>query len=157
MTSSELALKPQRLSPFYHKQASLGAKFIQDQFDWTRPERFSDPNDEKIKTERSIGIYDISHLIKLSVKGTKTLETVAALYNQPVSIGALLVNGPGLFKEAICAILSKDEAIFITNPSHSEAVTQQLNTRAGKYQTLDVSPVLGGLYWVGRGGRFCRS
>ena len=149
MSLPELTLKPYRLSPFYHKQVSLNAKFVQDENGWIRPERFNDPNEEKTKTEQTIGIYDISHLAKLSLKGNDIVTVVSDLFNQKSNIGDLLVNGPGSFNEAICAVLSNDEAILITPPSSAEAASKQLNVEAEKYQTVDVSTILGGLYLLG--------
>ena len=146
MPLPELAFKPQKLSPLYHKQVSLNAKFVQDENGWIRPERFNDPHEEKTTTERTIGIYDISHLAKLSVTSNDVAEITSGLFDHPSSIGTLLVNGPGPFNAAICAILSNDEAIFVTNSS--EAVSK-LNAPAGKYQTTDISSVLGGLYVIG--------
>src|SRR5208337_177368 len=146
MSLPELTLKPQKLSSLFHKQLSLNAKFVQDKNGWIRPERFNDPNEEKTRTEQTIGIYDISYLAKLGVKSDDVAETTSELFGHPSSIGTLLVNGPGPFNEAICAILSNDEAIFVTNSS--EAVSK-LSAAAGKYQSTDISSVLGGLYVIG--------
>jgi len=146
MSPSELALKPRRFSSLYHKQESFNAKFVQDEHGWIRPERFNDPHEEKTRTELSVGIYDISHLIKLSLKSVDVAETLSKLFGNPTTTGTLMVNEPGTFNETICVALSNDEAIFVTN---SPDVARKLDAGAERYQTTDVSSVLGGLYVMG--------
>jgi glycine cleavage system aminomethyltransferase T len=149
MTSTTLTSKPHRLSPLYHKQSSLGAKFVQDQFGWVRAERFVEPADEKNRTERAVGVYDLSHLIKLSLKSSDATEAISTLYNRKSAKGTLLIDGPGALKDALCSILSNDEVILITNSSSNEAIRRRLSEGASKFQTVDVTSVLGGVYVIG--------
>jgi len=118
MTVSPQRTIPKRSSPFHHKQASVGARFAQDQSGWELAERFTDPSKEKEEAERNLGVDDISHLVKLSLKNTDITQIVSRLYNSKESetIGTVLTDGPGPLKGPLCAVLCKDEAILIMGP-----------------------------------------
>ncbi len=140
--------KPNRLSPFYHKQTSLGAKFIQDQLGWSRPERFSDPNEEKNRAVAAVGLYDLSQVVKLSLKHDDIAETISNLYKRKVKTGDLIVDGPDVLNNTICAVVTNDEAVIITNSSSNMAVRELLSHNSG-LQVIDVSSVMVGLFMVG--------
>jgi glycine cleavage system aminomethyltransferase T len=144
--------RPQRLSPLYHKQAALGARFVQDPFGWVRAERFTDSTDER--TERAISICDISHLTKLSLKSNNIAQAVSGLFNRSVTQGTVLQDGPGAFKEALCALVSDDEAMLIVGPTASQSVTAELSADTHKsFRTVDITSVLGGVYLIGARSR----
>jgi glycine cleavage system aminomethyltransferase T len=144
--------KPNRLSPFYHKQKSLGAQFIQDQYGWSLPERFRDPNEEKNRTEQAVGLYDLSHLVKLSLKSDNISQAVLNLYKRNVKPGSLIVDGQGVLNNSLCAVTTSDEAVILTDSSSHNAVRELLNRNSG-FQVVDVSSVIAGLLIVGKKSR----
>jgi aminomethyltransferase len=148
---------PRRLSPFYHKQSSSDAKFTQDRFGWIRAERFTDPEEEKRSAERRVGVGDISHLTKLSLKGTNVKQKISDLYKHGKEAvnGIVLTEGPGSFREVLCAVLCRDEAMLIMNPVMSDPVRKLLGVDGSKSFTLtDVTSVLAGVYIAGEKSKY---
>lgn len=152
MTVSRQRMMPKRLSPFHYKQASIGARFSQDQFGWELAERFKEPAKEKEAVERSVGVGDMSHLVKLSLKNANITQIVSRLYNRDEgeTRGTVLANGPGHMKGVLCAVLCKDEAMLVMGPSDKEPVAKQLSGNASNHLTpIDVSSVFAGTYILG--------
>ena len=151
MTASQQQTIPKRLSPFHRKQASVGAKFTQDQLGWELAERFTEPAKEREAAQRSVGVGDISHLVKLSLKNTAIAQIVARLYNRSEleTKGIVLTNGPGPLKVALCAVLCEDEAMLIMGPSDGEPISKQLGDEPNHLTPIDVSSVFAGTYILG--------
>jgi len=148
--------QPTRLSPFHHKQTSSGAQFAQDEFGWVLAERFTNPAKEKEAAQRTVGIADISHVTKLSIKSRDVTGIISGLYNPAnrTTVGTVLTNGTTPLENAICALLCKDEALLITSPSRKEAASKHLQlNNPGSFTLTDVASVLAGLYVVGPKGR----
>ncbi len=143
---------PHRLSPFYYKEVFPGAKFTQDRFGWIRAERFTDPREEQKIAERGVGLADVSHLLKLSVKSDDVPEIVSGLYGgkgQALVNGSVLTDGPGELKEVLCAVLFRDEAMFVMKPSSKEAFDKLVNSA----HLIDMTSVLAGACIVGEKSR----
>jgi glycine cleavage system aminomethyltransferase T len=153
MTAVEQRTVPRRLSPFSTKEAFLGAKFTQDEFGWVRVERFTDPGEEKRTAERGVGVGDISHLIKLSVKSDDVPGIVSGLYQkkkQAVVNGTVVTDGPGELKEVLCAVLCKDKAMFVMNPSSKEAFDKLIEIGGLQHFIVtDVTSVFAGAWIIG--------
>lgn len=150
---------PKRSSPFHHKQASLRAKFTQDRFGWELAERFTDPAKEKRAVEGGVGVGDISHLVKLSLKSSNVGQIVSRLYNrdEPEPLGRALGNGS--IKAAICAVICKDEAMLVVGPGDKEPILKRLSgDQSNRLSPIDVSSVLAGAYILGPKSRplLCR-
>lgn len=126
--------------------------FAQDHYGWELAERFTDPANEKEAAERSLGVGDLSHLVKLSLKNTKITQIVSRLYNRSEreTMGTVLTNGPGQMDGVLCAVLCKDEAMLIMAPSDKEPVAKQLSANAPNHlNPTDVSSVFAGTYILG--------
>jgi glycine cleavage system aminomethyltransferase T len=157
MAAVEQRTVPRRLSPFFNKEAFLGAKFAQDEFGWVRAERFTDPGEEKRTAERGVGVGDVSHLIKLSVQSYGVAEVVSGLYQkkeQTLVNRTVLTDGPGELKEVLCAVLCKDEGMFVMNPSSKEAFDKLVETNSLEHFIVaDVTSVFAGAYIIGEKSR----
>ncbi len=145
---------PHRLSPLYYEEAFPGAKFTQDKFGWVRAERFTDPREEKKIAERGVGLADVSPLLKLSLKSEDVPEIVSGLYGkgQAAVNGSVLTDGPGKLKEVLCAMLFRDEAMFVMKPSSKEAFDKLVETDDLEH-LIDVTSVLAGACMVGEKSR----
>jgi heterotetrameric sarcosine oxidase gamma subunit len=155
MSTTQPPSTTKRLSPFYHKQASLNAKFAANEFGWATAEQFIDPVKEKEAAERKVGIADLSHLTKLTLNGPGLAQAISELYGSGVDLKArLLPNGRGLYKDACCAIFSKDEAMLVLNESLKEQLVKELSAiQTDHFTYVDVSSVLAGFYIIGRNSR----
>ncbi len=106
---------------------------------------------EKETVERSVGVGDISHLIKLNLKSTHITTIISRLYHRSEreARGTVLTNEPGPLKEAVCVALCEDEAMLIAGPSDKEPASKQLSAESNHVTTIDVSSVLAGTYILG--------
>lgn len=144
---------PRRISSFYQKQVSLGATFSMDHYGWVRADRFLEPAQEKTKLESGIGLADISHVSKLSLKGPKIMQVVAKWCTDPINLGigrsffALnMIGSDGI----ICGLIAQDEALFLMNPNVEKSMSKNVLEGQSNFLSLtDVSSVLSGLYLLG--------
>ena len=146
----------QRLSPFHHKQSSLGAKFSSDEFGWVLAEKFVESDKEKEATERGVGLADLSHLAKLKLNGRGLTAVISQRFHTSgnYSKGQLLIEGNGLYKNTLCAALSMDEAMLILRESLKEQVIKDLTMDEPARLTLvDISSTLAGFGIIGPNGR----
>jgi aminomethyltransferase len=154
MAVSEAVAK--RLSPFHHKQASLGAKFAVDKFGWARAEQYTGPAAERKAVEEGVGIADLSHLTKLSLNGVGLRQLISERYNTAAGDmrGKVLTGGRGVYGNAWCAIFSIDEGMLICNESLKEEVIKELTAgKTGNFTIVDVSSVFAGCCLPGPNGR----
>ena len=145
-----------RLSPFHHKQASLGATFTVNQFGWAQAEQFTNSANEKKAAELGVGIADLSHLTKLSLNGLGLSQVISERYGASTGDvrGRVLTGGRGVFKDAWCAISGVDEGIIVCNESLKEEVIKDLAASdASHFTTVDVSSVFAGCCLLGPSGR----
>ena len=145
-----------RVSPFHHKQESLGAHFTVDKFEWARAEQFTHPAIEKNAAEQGVGLADLSHLTKLSLNGLGLKRLISRRYN-PSNVdlkGHVLTGGRGPYESAWCAMFSLDEGMLVCNESLKEVIIKELTEgRTGNFTIVDVSSVFGGCCLIGPKGR----
>jgi heterotetrameric sarcosine oxidase gamma subunit len=144
-----------RLSPFHHKQASLGAKFTPHDFEWSLAEQFTFPGKEREVAEREVGLGDLSHLTKLKLNGRDLRQIISRRYN---SIGdhlraQALIEGTGLYKNVLCAMLSSDEAMLVFREAIKDQIAKDLSGEPAHFTLVDVSSVLAGCCIVGPSAR----
>jgi heterotetrameric sarcosine oxidase gamma subunit len=154
MAVSEAVAK--RLSPFHHKQASLGAKFTVDDFGWARAEQYTDPASEKKAVEQGVGFADLSHLSKLGLNGPGLRKLVSERYSSAASDvrGRVLTGGRGVYENAWCAIFSIDEGMLVCHESLKEGILKELTAaETGHFTIVDVSSVFAACYLPGPNAR----
>jgi heterotetrameric sarcosine oxidase gamma subunit len=140
----------------HHKQADLGATFLQHESDWVLADHFNQPSEEKKSVESGVGVHDISYLAKLSLRKDNMPVVVTSLYKKqpPAKVGTVLRGESGTLSGALCAVLTSDEALFLSKQRDSEAMSKELNdVLPNSNQLVDVTSVLGGLYLIGAKSR----
>ena len=133
-----------RLSPFHHKEASLGAQFTVDDFGWARAEKYTDPASEKKAVEEGVGIADLSYLTKLGLNGLGLRQLISERYNPPTSgvRGRVLTGGRGLYGTTWCAMFNFDEGMLVCNEPLKEKIIKELaGSKTGHFTIVDVSSV----------------
>lgn len=153
MAASQQQTVAKRLSPFHHKQAAMGAKFTRHDFEWLRAEEFVDSGKEREAAERGVGVGDLSHVTKLKLNGHGWRQIVSRRFGTLKNTGQMLINGNGLFKNALCALLSSDEAMLIFGEELKEQVLKDLAGEPADFTLVDVSSVLAGCCIIGPSGR----
>jgi len=154
VTFSELTAR--RVSPFHHKQESLGAKFKVNKFGWARAEQYTDPQGERDAAEKAVGIGDLSQLTKLSLNGLGVRNLISGRYSSAAqdTKGRVLTKGRALYVDTWCAMFSLDEGLLICDESLKEGIIKELTLgRTANFTIVDVSSVYAGLAFLGPNGR----
>ena len=154
MTSVALiSERPRRLSSVHYKQLSLGAHFTQNSEGWMRAEYFTNPNDEKQKVTTAVGLSDISHLGKLSIKGDKITEGLKKYLVSTAQIGphaAFRSTDSQVLRDAMTCVLTHDEALLLSKPSDSLTIVAYLEQNEGtRFHVTDLTSYFTGLYLIG--------
>lgn len=149
MTAPVLKEGPYRLSSTYHKQLSLGANFIRDDDGWVKAEHFTKSDDEAQKMMNSVGLSDISHLVKLSVKSNDVIRDLEKPLGGSVRIKPLVAfksTESELFSDALVIVLTHKEAFVlrrILSITHLDA------SGPDHFCVTDLTSYFTGLYLVG--------
>ena len=94
----------------HHLHLAAGAVMVEEA-GWSRPARYADVDVERARLRESVGVCDVSPLVKLSVQGDG-LETALPELGG-VSAGRLVRRTGG----AVAARLAPDEAVVIAPPA----------------------------------------
>lgn len=155
MTSLASGYRPFRLSALYHKQLSLGANFLRDEWGWMRAQWFKQPEDEKKQAEQNVALADVSHLSKLGLQGQDMVKVLTDTYQSPspVKQGMVLTAGSGVLRDTLCCVLARDDGIILMNPNSMEAVARKIKAEPSTcVHITDMSSTLAGLYLIGPKG-----
>ena len=141
-----------RVSSVYHKQLLLGANFIRDQDGWIRAERFTEPEDETQKTIASVGLSDISHLGKFSLKSNDIIESIdkelgGKVHTEP---HVAFMSNSELLRDSLVCVLTNDEALIISRKSDSKIISKHLGQGEIEcFHVTDLTSYFTGLYLIG--------
>jgi sarcosine oxidase, subunit alpha len=153
MTNATLLKEdPYRISSVYYKQLSLGAHFIRDDYGWIRAEHFTEPNDESQKTRASVGLSDISHLAKLSVKTNDVIGGVNKIAGGKLQIrpNNAFIGNSGLFRDEVVCPLTRDEALILSRMSDSgNIITHLEEADIDCFHVTDLTSFFTGFYLIG--------
>lgn len=111
---------------------------------WSRPARYADPEAERARLHESVGVCDISPLLKVSVQGDGLETALPEL--EGVAAGRLVRRTGG----AVAARLAPDEAVVITPPAPCGAdVSSMLSVDGADVQTIDITSGMAGAAVMG--------
>jgi len=117
------------------------------------PERFTEPEDEKLQAQTNVAFADISHVAKLSLKGNDVRKTIREeiCSSQPVRPSDVLTPTSGALKETLCCIIAHDEALIVSSPATQDNAATYLRNLAGTacFHITDITSSLAGLYLIG--------
>jgi aminomethyltransferase len=108
--------------PFHERQVALGGTFYEDLGNlWTRA--FGDPVGEYWAVRRSVGLWDVSALVKWRFSGPDTLAALDRLTTRRmlaaapgvIRYGAVLDGRGKMLDEGTACVLSREEAFFFGN------------------------------------------
>jgi len=116
-----------RRTPLYDRQVAHGARFV-DFGGWELPVQFSSISDEHRAVRTSAGIFDVSHMGQLEIRGPAAHEYLQArLSNDLDRIGAgeaqytLLTNEQGGILDDLIAYRDDDGYLLVVNAANTEA------------------------------------
>jgi len=132
-------------TPLYSIQKKHGARFTEFA-GWELPLYYSSIIEEHMAVRKSAGIFDISHLGKIRVKGYGASDYLQFMTTNDISkasagkgIYSLFCNAEGgIIDDDIIYRLDEDEYLIITNASQAETMTRWLNEhRPGGIEIID--------------------
>ena len=119
-------------TPLYSTHISLGARMMEFH-GWEMPVEYSGIIDEHKSVRRSAGLFDVSHMNKLKVKGAKALDFLQNISTNDIS--KLRLNGmkysvvcrdDGTIVDDIVIIRREDNYFLVTNTSRKEILMKWL-------------------------------
>lgn len=153
MTASIPKDGPYRLSSTYHKQLSLGANFIRDADGWVKAEHFTKSDDEAQKVMNSVGLSDISHLVKLSVKGKDIIRDLEKHLGNSAQIEPLVAfksTNSEFFSDALVIVLTHNEAFVLSRILNRSSIPTDLSASGpDNLCVTDLTSYFAGLYLMG--------
>jgi sarcosine oxidase subunit alpha len=149
--ASQLQEHPRRLSSVYYKQLSLGAQYSQNSDGWMRAQNFINPNDESQTVTNGVGLADISHLAKLSVKGNRVVEGLKNLApSTQVGPHAAFRISSTPFNDTLICVLTSDEMLILSKLSDSIQIGSHLErAEPERFHVTDLTSYFAGLYFIG--------
>ena len=134
---------PKRLTAMHHLHLAAGAVMVEEA-GWSRPARYADPEAERARLRESVGVCDVSPLLKVSVQGDGLETALPEL--EGVAAGRLVRRTGG----AVAARLAADEAVVIAPPAPCGAdVSSMLAGDGADVQAIDITSGMAGAAVMG--------
>jgi len=149
LSANSLGLKPLRMSSLYYKQFPLAKKIITDEQGWLRVESFTEPDIERKQAESSVALSDLSHIHKVSIKGTNTPDFIKQKLHTDEIPQAQMAQECNVLDNSytLCCSLTPDEALLLS-ASDPLGVLKTEDT-GNCVHTTDVTSFFAGVYLLG--------
>lgn len=130
---------PLKQTPLNEVEKELGGKMV-DFGGWELPVQFSGILDEHDAVRTRVGVFDVSHMGELTVKGPQALELlqratcndVAKLENGRIHYNGLLYPNGGFVDDILIYQNSGDDFFVVVNASNTEKDYEWLRQQAGQ-------------------------
>ena len=114
---------------------------------WEMPMRYTDIIEEHMAVRDAVGIFDVSHMGRLHLRGTKVREFIDAIVPRNVrkmethrAGYTYVLNESGGFKDdVIVTVLDDDHVFFVCNASNREKIVNWLTTHLNTIKAIDPS------------------
>ncbi len=134
-------------TPLYDEHVKLGAKII-DFHGWDMPLQYTKILEEHMAVRKHVGIFDVSHMGDITVKGPdaeKFLDsifptTVSSLKNGEATYTAFLKEDGTIIDDTIVYRLEKEEFFFVPNASTIELIFDWVNKNKKNYN-VDITNI----------------
>ncbi len=118
----------------YNVHEKLGAKIV-DFAGYKMPVMYSSIIAEHKKVRESVGVFDVSHMGEIKVKGEKALEFVqyittnnaSKLFPGRVQYSAMCYNDGGIVDDLLVYRIAEDEFMLVVNASNKDKDFQWMN------------------------------
>ncbi len=134
-------------SPLNDHHVALGAKFV-DFGGWDMPVQYESVLAEHRAVRESVGLFDVSHLGRLSVKGPGSAETLAALFSNDARkyepgrthYTTMLTPEGGIRDDIVIWRWNDDEFWVMPNAGNAPVVAEAIAERAPQVMVDDIRP-----------------
>ncbi len=114
-------------SPLNELHTQLGAEMCNDS-GWNMPKRFTNLVDEHLAARASCGIFDVSHLSKFRVQGTRAAEWLEKVFSNSIEAlnngctqQTLMLNRQGVIIDKVTLAKETDALFFIVGSASQES------------------------------------
>ncbi|MCB0323564.1 MAG: glycine cleavage system aminomethyltransferase GcvT [Bdellovibrionales bacterium] len=116
-----------RHTPLYQEHRKLGAKFVEFG-GWEMPVLYSGVIDEHLCVRSAVGLFDVSHMGEIFVRGPRALDflermttnTVSALVPGKAQYSLLLNEQGGVVDDIIIYLLAPEEYLICVNAANTD-------------------------------------
>jgi aminomethyltransferase len=134
-------------SPLHDHHVGLGARFV-DFGGWDMPVQYESVLAEHWAVRESVGVFDVSHLGRLSVSGPRTAEILAAIFSndarkyEPGRTHYTTMLGPegGILDDIVIWRWSEDEFWVMPNAANAATVATAIKERGPEIAVGDIRP-----------------
>jgi len=115
---------------------------IVDFVGWAMPVRFSDIREEHMTVRETVGIFDVSNMLRLWIKGPDSVDFLQTVTTNNVSTlkindghysTCLNMNG-GTFDDLMLYRIGEEEFIWVTNAANGAKIWAHLQEQAKKFE-----------------------
>ena len=133
-------------TPLYEAHVALGAQMV-DFGGWLMPVRYTSDKEEHFATRKSVGLFDVSHMGEVFLRGPKAVEATDYLLSnniQRLKIGqaaySMMLNEQGgIVDDVIAYKLADDEMLICINAGNRDKDVAWIQKTVGaKYPTSEV-------------------
>ena len=129
-----------RPSPLHEAHAALGATFT-DFAGWSMPVRYASDLAEHRAVRATAGVFDLSHMGEVRVRGPRAGEALdAALVGRPSAMpvgraayGLIVDADGGILDDLVTYRLAEDDFLVVANASNADLVARELTGRAAGF------------------------
>ncbi|WP_432534743.1 glycine cleavage system aminomethyltransferase GcvT [Kineococcus arenarius] len=129
-----------RTSPLHEAHAALGAAFT-DFAGWSMPVRYASDLAEHRAVRATAGVFDLSHMGEVRVRGPRAGEALdAALVGRPSAMpvgraayGLLVAEDGGILDDLVTYRLGAEDFLVVANASNADLVAAELTVRAAGF------------------------
>ncbi|MBN1109590.1 MAG: glycine cleavage system aminomethyltransferase GcvT [Methanomassiliicoccales archaeon] len=133
-------------TPLYREHLALGARMVEF-VGWEMPIQYSGIIEEHIQVRRQGGVFDVSHMGDLLIRGRGAAERLDGLLTNPISkaqvgkavYGHLLSEEGQIIDDVITYHLSEGQYLMVPNASNVSRVRDWVRERTGGLEVVDLS------------------
>jgi aminomethyltransferase len=134
-------------TPLFEQHRALGARFV-DFGGWQMPVQYAGIVDEHHAVRRHVGLFDVSHMGEIEVRGRSALATVQNVTVNDVSrlrdgraqYSLMCLPSGGIIDDIIVYRLAEERLLLCVNAANTEKDLAWLREHAGGAEVVDRSP-----------------
>jgi len=129
-------------TPLYDSHVSIGARMVEFA-GWEMPVQYSGPVNEHMAVREAAGLFDVSHMGEIEVRGTDALalvqrvttNDVTKLQDNQVQYSTILNDSGGVLDDLLVYRLNRDYFLLIVNAATSDSDFEWISSHV---ETLNV-------------------
>jgi glycine cleavage system T protein (aminomethyltransferase) len=125
-------------TPLYDSHVSIGARMVEFA-GWDMPVQYSGPANEHMAVRKAAGLFDVSHMGEIEVRGTDALalvqrvttNDVSKLQDNQVQYSTILNDAGGVIDDLLVYRLNQDYFLLIVNASTTDSDFEWISSHVG--------------------------